>query len=131
MSFSDFEKIDVDTPPPSPVPFLDAYIDVDIIPKVTSPVKRARSSLGTKGAKRRKKVAGDDITVRNEPDKFVLQETEPVEDSYTAYVCAVAEKRAGFYMRSEGMYVVRGWDDKLHSAKVCSTQICQPGLTGA
>ena len=131
MSFSDFEKIEVDTPPPSPVPFFDADIDVDIIPKVTSPVKRARSSLGNKGVKRQKKVAGDDTAVRNEPDKCILQETVPVEDSYTTYVCAVAEKRVGFYMRSEGIYIVRGWDDKLHSAKVSSTQICQPGLTGA
>ena len=131
MSFSDFKKIEVDTPPPLPVPFFDADIDVDIIPKVTSPVKRARSSLGNKGVKRQKKVAGDDTAVRNEPDKCVLRETVPVEDSYTAYVCAVAEKRAGFYMRLEGIYIVRGWDDKLHSAKVSSTQICQPGLTGA
>lgn len=141
----ELERIEVDTPPSSPLLFADS-LDTRTIQEVASPTKRVRLSTGKFGpSKRRKK--GTVHSSRWEPDGvaprpysnneeylqvsevsadeytvYVAAEypqvSEVSADGYTAYVAAVSQRLAGFYLLSDELYVVQGWDNKSNYVKV-------------
>lgn len=125
----EFERIEVDTPPPSPTLFADASLDLDDIQRVVSPTKRARSGGSSKRSKRQKKVATQclqqvieqviDEVVEDSysPNELPLIE-EVLKDGYAEYITEVASGVAGLYALSDELYVVQGWDDKLYRVKV-------------
>jgi hypothetical protein len=124
------ENIDVDTPPPSPVLFIDDSLDSFDTQEVVSPAKRTKTaSVGRRSTKRRKKDSVPIIEQRLE--EFVQDssgydsgsELHPLDgglaDGYAGYVVAASEQLAGFYPLSRDLYVVQGWDNKLSCTKVC------------
>lgn len=124
--FPELERIEVDTPPPSPIPFIDPF-DTDITKGITSPTKRVRSTSGNPGpCKRRKKETAcspecerDEATLQPyDNNEEWLQTSEPSADNYTEFVAAVLERRAGFYPLSDELYIAQGWDNKSNYVKV-------------
>lgn len=134
----ELERVEVDTPPPSPILFSGSF-DTDIAQEIVSPSKRVRLN-GGKPSKKRKR----NNTVRiseYEPDGATLQPycndveypqaDEVSTDGYTEYIAAVAGRRAGFHPLSDDLYIAQGWDDKSNYVKVSLNLIHRrTGLTG-
>jgi hypothetical protein len=124
----ELEKIEVDTPPPSPILFVDS-LDARLTQEVISPTKRERLSSGkTRPSKRRKKKKNIVPHSPQRPEEVVPQPhsndeevSEAPADGYTAYVTAVSQQLAGFYPLSDELYIVQGWDNKTSFVKVSSS----------
>ncbi len=128
----ELERIEVDTPPPSPVLFVDNSFDPDDIQEVISPRKRVKSSGNPRQPKRRKPDTArnpqqaPDHAFEHSYDPSELPDTDkPLEDGYARYVTAVKEGVAGFYALSVEIYVAQGWDNKLCCVKVSLAYDCK------
>lgn len=129
----ELERIEVDTPPASPIPFANDSFDPQCIEEFVSPTKRRRVNSRFGQTKRRKKNTPQ--SSRRVPDEVVqqtcndneelAQASEAPANGYTAYVAAVSEQLAGFYPLSDELYVVQGWDNKSSHVKVSSGLIHQ------
>ncbi len=135
------ERIEVDTPPPSPVLFTDDLCDLLETQEVISPIKRVRTKGGVTHPKRRKtdNVSAPILDLRlNKPEPVTedrLNEPALDEDSYgltsefypvgeefvrgyDGYIVAMAEQLVGFYPLSSDLYVVQGWDERSNCIRV-------------
>ncbi len=127
MALPNFEIIEVDSPPFSPISFADDSFDGPGVEEVTSPLKRARSIGKVKRSKRQKKIREpsfervfDEVPTSDPTEEFSYN-TEAVVDSYARYTIAVEEKLAGFYPLLDDLFIVQGWDDKTHGVKPVSS----------
>jgi len=131
------EFIELDTPPPSPLP----WIDIPLSPEkpvdsqlegIHTPVAKNRKRLTRpRNNKRRRRESSNSVAVHDDNDALDCQwETDvsiPLEDgiaednpigqlvdetdlSYVKFVEAVLADEAPFYQISKALYVVSGWD---------------------
>lgn len=120
----ELERIEVDTPPASPVSFADDSFDSIDTAEVVSPVKRVRASGGSREPKKRQR--NDRTATEPRVDEFVQNtssdEFYPLEQAlvggYASYVVEVGDQVAGFFPLSSDLFVVQGWDEKLSCTKV-------------
>lgn len=123
----ELETIEVDTPPPSPILFVDS-LDARVTQEIFSPTKRVRLDSGKTGPSKRRRKQDTFRRSRQEPDDVAPQPysdneeypqaNEAPPDGYTAYVTAVSQQLAGFYPLSDELYIAQGWDNKLNYVKV-------------
>lgn len=140
------ELIEIATPPPSPTAIFDNAIYAhDVVEKVPSPTKRARSNKSLKPSTRKRQKPNipavprevsppgpphietppDTNATHTQAESFeeadgYIAHTELFEetDGYMAFVTAVEEQRAGFYALSSSLYVVQGWNEGHACVKV-------------
>ncbi len=121
----DFERIEVNSTPPSPLLFSYDSFDLDERQKIVSPTKRMRTGGDTRRSKRQKiKTTRStqhvpDQILQDPYDEIELPDTSRLpEDGYAEYVAAVEDGVAGFYAISDEIYVAQGWDGKSCCVKV-------------
>lgn len=124
------ERIDIDTPPPSPVSFTnDSFNSVEV--QVVSSSKRMKKGGVGRHSKRCKlknpilnckqvpdEFVGDHCDFSNEPPLDELCCEEELVGGYASYVADVADQVAGFHPLSRELFVVQGWDNKSSCTKV-------------
>ena len=117
--------IEVNSPPPSPAPFVDSSFEAYDVDAIVSPTKRVQESRGQQ--KRCKRRRDNTLVVSNQydPIDFVdiglsvhSAEHDLPEPVFNAYMVAVKEKRAGLFHLSAGLFIAQGWDSKSDCIKV-------------
>lgn len=128
VALPELEKIEVDTPPPSPI-LVCHLINKSVTGDIASPTKRVKSSSGRVGpSKKQRKEDSTGRVSQHETDRDALQPScdneeysqpskVPV-DGYTQYIAAVSGRLAGFYPLSDEIFIVQGWDNNSHYVKV-------------